>query len=135
MAAYKLHPDVSESRTDNISNSQMAVCDLVSELFFMKRKFLSIWGATEGQYSPTFFTVCSAPWLHALGRQKEIADLGVNVVRLGAMWTGVEPEEGNINATYLAIIEVRKTLLPTKKRWFAQQRFTLDTSMTNFIVF
>jgi hypothetical protein len=39
-------------------------------------------------------------------RQKQISDLGFNVVRLGAMWTGVEPQEGNFNKTYLKIIEV-----------------------------
>jgi hypothetical protein len=36
----------------------------------------------------------------------QIAELGFNVVRLGAMWTGVEPEEDNFNKTYLDIIEV-----------------------------
>jgi hypothetical protein len=34
-------------------------------------------------------------------RQRQIADLGFNVVRLGAMWTGVEPEEDQFNKTYL----------------------------------
>ena len=39
-------------------------------------------------------------------RQREIAELGINVVRLGAMWTGVQPEEGKINKTYLDILDV-----------------------------
>ena len=39
-------------------------------------------------------------------RKKQISDLGFNVVRLGAMWTGVEPEEDNFNKTYIDIIEV-----------------------------
>ena len=39
-------------------------------------------------------------------RQKQISDLGFNVVRLGAMWTGVEPLERQYNKTYLDILEV-----------------------------
>ena len=44
-------------------------------------------------------------------RQQEIADLGINVIRLGAMWTGVEPEEGKTNKTYLDILDVSFLLL------------------------
>jgi endoglycosylceramidase len=31
-----------------------------------------------------------------------LADLGVNIYRLGAMWPGVEPERGQYNATYIS---------------------------------
>ena len=33
--------------------------------------------------------------------------LGFNVVRLGYMWSGVEPNEGEFNSTYTDIVEVR----------------------------
>ena len=39
-------------------------------------------------------------------RQRQIADLGFNIIRLGSMWTGVEPEEGNVNATYIDTLDV-----------------------------
>ena len=29
-------------------------------------------------------------------RQQQLSDWGFNAVRLGAMWTGVEPEEGQV---------------------------------------
>ena len=35
-----------------------------------------------------------------------IAQGGFNVVRLGVMWTGVEPEKGQINHTYVDILKV-----------------------------
>lgn len=35
-----------------------------------------------------------------------LADLGMNVYRLGTMWPGAEPEQGNFNTTYFA--ELRK---------------------------
>ncbi|EGD73240.1 hypothetical protein PTSG_04956 [Salpingoeca rosetta] len=36
---------------------------------------------------------------------KEMASLGVNVVRLGFMWSGAEPSEGNFNMTYYQTID------------------------------
>ena len=38
-------------------------------------------------------------------RIKDTADFGFNVIRLGAMWAGVEPEEGKINQTYVDILK------------------------------
>ena len=35
-----------------------------------------------------------------------IAQGGFNVVRLGVMWTGVEPEKGQINQTYVDTLKV-----------------------------
>ena len=29
-------------------------------------------------------------------RQKQLGDWGFNAIRLGAMWSGVEPTEGNV---------------------------------------
>ena len=34
-----------------------------------------------------------------------MASGGFNVVRLGAMWTGFEPEKGQINQTYVDILK------------------------------
>eukprot|EP00698_Gefionella_okellyi_P018721 TRINITY_DN564_c0_g1_i1.p1 TRINITY_DN564_c0_g1~~TRINITY_DN564_c0_g1_i1.p1 ORF type:complete len:499 (-),score=61.65 TRINITY_DN564_c0_g1_i1:98-1594(-) len=42
---------------------------------------------------------------------EEIASLGVNVIRLGLMWTGCEPVELQYNATYYTIIRETVTLL------------------------
>ena len=39
-------------------------------------------------------------------RHEQLSNLGFNVVRLGTMWTGVEPHEGQINETYVGILEV-----------------------------
>jgi len=46
------------------------------------------------------------PWIPAQMLQnstriKQMAQWGFNAVRLGMMWSGVEPEEGKINVTYL----------------------------------
>lgn len=38
-------------------------------------------------------------------RHAELAQSGFNVVRLGAMWTGVEPIEGQINQTYIDVLK------------------------------
>ena len=35
-----------------------------------------------------------------------IAQGGFNIVRLGAMWTGFEPEKGQINQTFVDILKV-----------------------------
>eukprot|EP00947_MAST-08B_sp_MAST-8B-sp1_P002435 g2435.t1 len=35
----------------------------------------------------------------------DIASWGINVVRLGVMWPGVEPVEGQYNATYLGVVK------------------------------
>ena len=35
-----------------------------------------------------------------------MAEGGFNVVRYGAMWAGLEPEEGQINETYVDILKV-----------------------------
>ena len=60
------------------------------------------------------FTLKEEPWydtkLLSHSRQKEISDLGFNVVRLGAMWTGTEPKEDVYNKTYIDILEVIFTL-------------------------
>ena len=45
-------------------------------------------------------------------RQEELASLGFNVVRLGAMWTGIEPERGNINYTYVNVLKVGERWQP-----------------------
>merc|ERR1712131_419018 len=38
-------------------------------------------------------------------RQKQMGDWGFNAIRLGAMWSGVEPSEGQINETYIGILK------------------------------
>merc|ERR1719481_1515601 len=38
-------------------------------------------------------------------RQQQLGDWGFNNVRLGAMWSGVEPVEGQINETYIGILK------------------------------
>jgi len=38
-------------------------------------------------------------------RQKQLGDWGFNAIRLGAMWSGVEPTEGNINETYIGVLK------------------------------
>jgi len=38
-------------------------------------------------------------------RHQQLVDWGFNALRLGAMWTGVEPAEGEINTTYIGIVE------------------------------
>ena len=35
----------------------------------------------------------------------EISSWGFNTIRLGVMWTGVEPEKGVYNETYISIID------------------------------
>ena len=51
----------------------------------------------------------SFPWYESriLDQQRiqDTADFGFNVIRLGAMWAGVEPEEGKINQTYVEILK------------------------------
>ena len=51
----------------------------------------------------------SFPWYESriLDQQRiqDTADFGFNVIRLGAMWAGVEPEEGKINETYVEILK------------------------------
>jgi hypothetical protein len=45
-------------------------------------------------------------------RHAQLADLGFNVVRLGAMWTGVEPtKEDVLNNTYVGVLEVQSLSL------------------------
>ncbi len=39
-------------------------------------------------------------------RQRQLRDFGFNVIRLGAMWTGVEPQRGVRNMTYVNILKV-----------------------------
>ena len=41
-------------------------------------------------------------------RQATLAEAGFNVVRLGAMWAGVQPETGGntVNQTYIDILKV-----------------------------
>ena len=39
-------------------------------------------------------------------RIANLAKGGFNVVRYGSMWTGFEPEEGQINETYVDILKV-----------------------------
>ena len=50
----------------------------------------------------------SFPWYfdHMLNdtRLDDLQDFGLNIVRLGSMWTGAEPEEGTFNETYLDIL-------------------------------
>ena len=45
-------------------------------------------------------------------RQSTLAEAGFNVVRLGAMWTGVQPEQGGdqVNQTYVDILKVEKQI-------------------------
>merc|ERR1712110_1256168 len=38
-------------------------------------------------------------------RQRQLGEWGFNAIRLGAMWSGVEPEQGQINETYIDIIK------------------------------
>ena len=38
-----------------------------------------------------------------------LASGGFNIVRLGAMWTGFEPEKGQINQSYVDILKVNQT--------------------------
>jgi len=38
-------------------------------------------------------------------RHKQMGEWGFNAVRLGTMWSGVEPEEGQINDTYIDVIK------------------------------
>ena len=38
-------------------------------------------------------------------RLDDLKQFGLNVVRLGTMWSGVEPNEGEYNATYVAILK------------------------------
>ena len=38
-------------------------------------------------------------------RQRQLGEWGFNAIRLGAMWTGLEPEEGAINETYVGVLK------------------------------
>eukprot|EP00092_Neocalanus_flemingeri_P008290 GFUD01008936.1.p1 GENE.GFUD01008936.1~~GFUD01008936.1.p1 ORF type:complete len:562 (-),score=130.38 GFUD01008936.1:42-1727(-) len=38
-------------------------------------------------------------------RHKQMSDWGFNAVRLGSMWSGVEPEEGVVNETYIGVLK------------------------------
>ena len=38
-------------------------------------------------------------------RLDDLQRFGLNIVRLGSMWSGVEPEDGVFNATYVNILE------------------------------
>ena len=38
-------------------------------------------------------------------RQRQLGEWGFNAIRLGAMWSGVEPEQGHINETYIDILK------------------------------
>ncbi len=54
-------------------------------------------------------------------RQDQLRELGFNVVRLGAMWTGVEPRRGQRNMTYVNVLKVsfviiKLTLYPTVQK-------------------
>ena len=50
------------------------------------------------------------PWYHERMlddfHQAELESWGFNALRLGTMWSGIEPEEGQYNQTYLNIIQV-----------------------------
>ena len=37
-------------------------------------------------------------------RQEQLGDWGFTAVRLGSMWSGVEPVEGQVNETYIDIL-------------------------------
>merc|ERR1712142_408734 len=49
------------------------------------------------------------PWYdHAIldpVRHQQMEDWGFNAVRLGSMWSGVEPEEGMVNETYIGVLK------------------------------
>jgi endoglycosylceramidase len=49
------------------------------------------------------------PWYFAYllndTRLDDLERFGMNVVRLGTMWSGVEPEEGVYNQTYIDILQ------------------------------
>ena len=59
-------------------------------------------------FQGTSIVMKGPPWYDAnLLNDSYVADLaasGFNVVRLGFMWTGAEPQEGKFNATYYAIM-------------------------------
>ena len=38
-------------------------------------------------------------------RHRQLGEWGFNAIRLGAMWSGVEPEQGHINETYIDILK------------------------------
>merc|ERR1712215_384721 len=38
-------------------------------------------------------------------RHQQMSEWGFNVVRLGSMWSGVEPEEGVVNETYIGVLK------------------------------
>ena len=51
---------------------------------------------------------CLASHFLTPATDKDISQLkewGFNVVRLGVMWPGVEPQKGNYNMTYLQIVQ------------------------------
>ena len=52
----------------------------------------------------------SPPWYHSYllddTRLQQLQDWGMNVVRLGTMWSGIEPSENNFNQTYINILRV-----------------------------
>ena len=47
-------------------------------------------------------------------RLDDLADFGLNVVRLGSMWTGAEPVEGVWNETYIG----ENTRCPTERQFY-----------------
>jgi len=38
-------------------------------------------------------------------RQQQLAEWGFTGIRLGSMWSGIEPEEGKVNETYIGILQ------------------------------
>jgi len=56
-----------------------------------------------------------APWYPELmleeKHQQELKDWGFNLVRLGSMWSGLEPEEGKYDDNYVNILEVMMVFL------------------------
>ena len=57
-----------------------------------------------------------SPWYHGILRNntmvKSLADLGMNIVRLGNMWDGWQPQgRQHINTTYANILEVRTSTI------------------------
>ena len=68
----------------------------------------------ESGFFKTFHGINSVikhePWYDAKMlrplRHKQLASLGINVVRLGAMWTGVQPEgPQRVNRTYIKVLK------------------------------
>ena len=86
----------------------LALINCISSEYFSRNGLIVDSSGRARIFHGTNFVQKAYPWypstLLSVENVKQMADWGFNTVRLGVMWTGVNPEIGVFNETYIGII-------------------------------